>query len=210
MPARAEDVRQPPAPDDPYVIVTAIVQPFDKPKSGSRPWLIVPIAFHTLLGSVHSSVLLKQGDADQFVPEPGDICNILYYKDALGKADRPLNGQPYVDFLADRFLCYRRGEPPTMPSYETQTLSEVVITGYGEMPADSGMLHTRRQITVRSEETLLDVYVTWGYDGQPMPPIGSVCDIKWHWDWVDGYGFPYEVENRANREMESFSCKPGP
>lgn len=84
-------------------------------------------------------------------------------------------------------------EPSDSPS--PITLRQVTITSYGPEPAiDCGVLSTGRFMTVSQRGELpeaaglsrLELVMACGgdgkFNGQPVPPVGSVCDIVFRFD----------------------------
>lgn len=109
----------------------------------------------------------------------------------------------YLSSVPDGFISDVASLPEPCP------LPGVLVVAYGNAPPGSGYLHTYRKIVVRdifSTEKVL--YTTWLGGDQPMPPIGSSCDLTWHW------GFASDWDNRAanipaqaKRIMDNFICK---
>ena len=115
-------------------------------------------------------------------------------------------------------LLWGGSEPNDLPS--SITLRQVTITSYGPEPAiDCGVLSTGRFMTVTqrgetaeaADGSRLELVMACGGDGkfygQPVPPVGSVCDIVFKFDkqrdMLLGSGEP----STLRRFVSSMACR---
>lgn len=95
--------------------------------------------------------------------------------------------------IAMAALLWGGSEPSDLPS--SITLRQVTITSYGPEPAiDCGVLSTGRFMTVTQRSEIaeaaggssLELVMACGgdgkFNGQPVPAVGSVCDIVFRFD----------------------------
>ncbi len=195
---------QPAASNDPYVLPRAMFYDYKHDGVAIDSWLTIPARAATRKGPTETNFLFHYVAPQQAWPPlnaPSSV-NVIYYK-------VPSNGAE-PDKVIDSVTGYtgEDGKFRRIP-LNVKTLEKVRIVAYGKAPPASGIFHTRRRIAIMAGTAPLDIYVTWLGEGQDMPGIGAVCDIKWYWDWIDGWGHPDDGnEVRPDRVMEDFSCRP--
>lgn len=70
---------------------------------------------------------------------------------------------------------------------DENVLSDVSIYMYSERPPLSGYIKTWVRLTVRADDgKYYDLFIPYLREDTYFPPVGSICDIYYHYDDVDG------------------------